>query len=95
MFDLQVTKSDTRLKRSVSQAIGPSSPVTGTIDKGSHITLNICITLKWMLQPSSGITNDSLLNGELYTQRFQELIYLRLFTRCFMKISLRSIDCLF
>ena len=35
----------------------------------------------------SRITCDRVLNGELYAQRFQKLIYLHLFTDCFMKIS--------
>ena len=30
-----------------------------------------------------------MLNGELYAQRLQKLIYLYLFTDCFMKISLQ------
>ena len=36
----------------------------------------------------SGITRGSVLNGELCAQRLQKLIYLHLFTDCFMKISL-------
>ena len=32
-----------------------------------------------------------MLNGELYAQRFQKLIYLHLFTECFVKISLQSL----
>ena len=35
----------------------------------------------------SGITHSRVLNGELYAQIFQKLIYLHLFTDCFMKIS--------
>ena len=35
----------------------------------------------------SGITRGRVLNGELYAQRFQTLIYLHLFTDCFLKIS--------
>ena len=31
-----------------------------------------------------------MLNGELYAERFQTLIYLHLFTNCFMKISPQS-----
>ena len=38
----------------------------------------------------SGITCGSMLNGEVYAQRFQKLIYLHLLTDCFMKISLQS-----
>ena len=30
-----------------------------------------------------------VLNGEFYAQRYQKLIYLHLFTECFMKISLK------
>ena len=36
---------------------------------------------------SSGITFGRVLNEELYAQRFQKLMYLQLFTDCFMKIS--------
>ena len=39
-----------------------------------------------IIQMCSGITCDRVLNGELYTQRFQKLIYRHLFTDCFMKI---------
>ena len=38
----------------------------------------------------SGITRGRVLNGELYAQKLQNLIYLHLFTDCFMKISLQS-----
>ena len=40
--------------------------------------------------PFSGITSGSVLNGELYAQRSQKLMYLHLLTDCFMKISLYS-----
>ena len=43
-----------------------------------------------IIQLCSGITHGRLLNGELYAQRFQKLIYLHLCTDCFMKISLQS-----
>ena len=42
------------------------------------------------MQMCSGITRDSMPNGELYAQRFRKLIYLHLFTDCFMKISPQS-----
>ena len=35
-------------------------------------------------------TSGRVLNGELYAQRLQKLIYLHLFTDCFMKIPLHS-----
>ena len=38
----------------------------------------------------SGITHGRVLNGELYAQRFQNLIYVHLFTDCFMNISPQS-----
>ena len=34
-----------------------------------------------------GITPGRVLNGECYAQRLHKLIYLHLFTDCFMKIS--------
>ena len=40
-----------------------------------------------MIQLCSAITRGRVLNGELYAQRFEKLIYLHLFTDCFMKIS--------
>ena len=43
-----------------------------------------------IIQRCSGITRGRVLNGELYAQRLQKLIYLHLFTDCFMKISLQS-----
>ena len=33
-----------------------------------------------------------VLNEELYAQKFQKVIYLHLFTGCFMKISLQSYE---
>ena len=47
-----------------------------------------CVIDKHMIQICSGITSDRVLNGELYTQRLQKLIYLHLLAGCFMKISL-------
>ena len=38
----------------------------------------------------SGITRGRELNGELYAQRLQKLIYLHLFPDCFMEIFLQS-----
>ena len=43
-----------------------------------------------IIQLCSGITRGTVLNGELYAQRLQKLIYLHLFTDCFMKVSLQS-----
>ena len=40
----------------------------------------------------SGITRGGVLNGELYAQRLHMLLYLYLFTDCFMKISLQSLE---
>ena len=48
-----------------------------------YIYLDDCI-----IQIYSGITRSRLLKGERYAQRLQKLIYLYLFTDCFMKISL-------
>ena len=45
-----------------------------------------------MIQMCSGIMHGRMLNGERYAQRFQKLIYLHLFTDCFMKISLQSLE---
>ena len=36
---------------------------------------------------SSEITHGRVLNGELYAQRFQKLIYLHLFIDCVMNLS--------
>ena len=43
-----------------------------------------------MIKICSGITRGRVLNGELYVQRLQKLIYLHSSTDCFMKISLQS-----
>ena len=43
-----------------------------------------------IIQIYSEITRGRVLSGELYAQRLQKLIYLYLFTDCFMKISLQS-----
>ena len=43
-----------------------------------------------IIQIYCGITSGRVLNGELYTQRIQELIDLYLSTDCFVKISLYS-----
>ena len=45
-----------------------------------------------MIQIYSGISSGWVLNGELYAQRLQKLIYLYLFTDCFMKISLQLLE---
>ena len=44
----------------------------------------------FIIQVCSGITHGRVLIGKLYAQRLQKLIYLHLFTDCFMKISLQS-----
>ena len=41
----------------------------------------------YISQICSGITCGRVLNGELYAQRLQKLIYFHLPTDCFMKIS--------
>ena len=40
-----------------------------------------------IIQICSGITRGRVLDGELYAQRLQKLIYLHLSTDCFMKVS--------
>ena len=45
--------------------------------------------VNYICQICSGITRGRLLNGELYAQRLQKLIYLHLSTDCFMTISLQ------
>ena len=45
---------------------------------------------KYIFQICSGTPRGRVLNGELYAQRLQKLIYLLLSTDCFMKISLHS-----
>ena len=46
--------------------------------------------INYIIQIYSGITCSRVLNGELYAQILQKLIYLYLFTDCFMKVSLQS-----
>ena len=61
-------------------------------------TTTLCYFLALLLYSSQNINSDlfwnhtcsGMLNGELYAQRLQKLIYLYLFTDCFMKISLQS-----
>ena len=53
-------------------------------------TCYLCLLL-YIIQLCSGITRGrALCNGELYAQIFQTLIYLHLFTECFMMISPQS-----
>ena len=47
-----------------------------------------CYSIRNISQTCSGITRGIMLNGELYAQRLQKLLYLHLFTDCFLKISL-------
>ena len=42
----------------------------------------------------SGITRVSVVNGELYAQRFHKLIYLHLITDCFMNFSPQFLESL-
>ena len=51
----------------------------------------IC-TSRHIIQMCSGITHGTVFSGKLYAQRFQKLIYLHLFTDCFMKISPQSME---
>ena len=55
------------------------------------ISTPLLINKDSVIQICSGITRGRVLNGELYAQRFQKLIYLHLFTDCFMKISPQSL----
>ena len=55
-----------------------------------QITLLTDILLDYIVQCCSGITRGRVLNGELYAQRLQKLIYLHSSSDCFMKISLQS-----
>ena len=57
--------------------------VNGQKNRCENIIYNIILIC-------SGITRGRMLNGELYAQRLQKLIYLHLPTDCFMKISLQS-----
>ena len=66
------------------------SPIHG---QGSRYCLGVVIRTVYsnaVIQICSGITCGTVLNGELYAQRLQKLIYLHLSTDCFMKISLHS-----
>ena len=55
---------------------------------GHSVMPQMCFQLVWcIIQIYSGITCGRMLNGELYTQRLQALIYLYLSTGCFMKID--------
>ena len=57
----------------------------------SHILI-FCMRI---IQICSGITRGRVLNGELYAQRLDKLIYLHLSTDCFMKIPLQSTGVLY
>ena len=54
---------------------------------GAFYTVSLCknlvISRIRIIQICSRITRGGVLNGELYVQRFQKLIYLHLFTDCF------------
>ena len=50
-----------------------------------------CIKLDiYMSQMCSGITRGRVPNGVFYAQRFHKLIYLQLFTECYVKIFPQS-----
>ena len=53
-------------------------------------TCNLIYVFKDMMQLCSGITRCRVLNGELYAQSFQKLIYWHLFTGCLLNISLQT-----
>ena len=57
------------------------------LDICCHIYLEQCHCI---FQIYSVITSGRVLIGELHVQRLHELIYLYLFTDCFLKISLQS-----
>ena len=54
------------------------------------ILTSAAITPYYVIQMCSGIARGRVLNAELCAQRFQKLIYLHVFTDCFMKISPQS-----
>ena len=60
------------------------------IQKLSPFKLIYLILVIWF-KCVSGIASGRVLNGELYAQILQKLIYLHLLTGCFMKLSLQLI----
>ena len=57
-------------------------------DKLTNATKNITSFAKEVIiQKCSGKTRGRVLNGKLYAQIFQKLIYLYSFTDCFIKIN--------
>ena len=46
----------------------------------------------YIIQVSSGIICGRVLNGEFYAQRFQKLIYVHVFTDCFVKMFVQVIE---
>ena len=66
-------------------------------DDCSQCLLHLFLIMHYgnMIQICSGITSDRVLNGVLYAQRLQKLIYLYLLTGCFMKISLQLSEQIF
>ena len=67
---------------------GLASPcIVLRVNFGSFIT--VFGDSSFIIQIYPGITSGRVLNGELYAQRLQKLMYLYLSTDCFMKISLQ------
>ena len=67
----------------------------------TSIFVSVCLSLNritpccgwiFVIQMYSGITRGRVFNEEHYAHRFQKLIYLHLFTECFMKISPQSVE---
>ena len=60
------------------------------IEKQVSLHPAVYLMIHDIIQMCSGITHGRVLNGDFYAQRFQNLIYLHLFTDCFMTISIQS-----
>ena len=60
-------------------------PALNSTEETLYIAHSISYKFKLVLE-----SRGRVLNGELYAQILQKLIYLHLFTNCFMKISLQS-----
>ena len=63
---------------------------SATANTEDRMWMNRIFSTVHIIQICYGITRGRVLNGELYAQRLQKLIYLHLFTDCFMKISLQT-----
>ena len=69
--------------------------VTGFFAQCMHLhclTFTVIRSKSYTIPVCSGITRGRVINGELYAKRLQKLIYLHLFTDCFMKIYLQVAD---